>query len=104
MAHPILQKLLDRAEVRSASELSKGERAYYDQVARDLERIKPPTIREWEEFIADEIDKTIDSYRPDDSEEKKNHLLTQLKLLKNLLAFLQRSERGEKAIKKQFDL
>lgn len=103
--HPIIKEILDRAKVKNPSELRKDERDTYDSLIKDLkERVKPLTIKDWEEFIKEQIEKTIDSHSPDDSPAKKEYLWAQIKLLKNLLVFLQRSERGEKAIKQQFNL
>lgn len=103
--NPIIEKLFKRAGVTEMSQLTPDEKITYDQLVNELkERVKPRTPEDWQAFLEEQIEKTIESYRPDDSKDKKDFLWAQLYLIQKLLAFLKGPSREEEKIKKQYNL
>jgi len=103
--NPILQKILEKAGVKSREELNYDEKATYDKLVKDLKtRTKPITPENWEKFLEEELRIIIKSFNPDDSQKKKDFLWHQIYLIQKLLDFLQRPNREEEQIKKQYQV
>jgi len=101
----IIEKILKRAGVKDVTQLTIEERATYNKIINDLkERAKPITIKDWEEFLQEELVKTINVFNPDDSQKKKDFLWHQTFLIQKLLDFLQKPKREEKQIKEQYKI
>ena len=101
----LLEKILQRGGIKDITQLTPDEKITYDQLVKDLEvRAKPVSSQDWEEFLQDQLDKTIESFNPDSSEKKKEFLWAQIYLLQKLLVFLKRPAREEENIKKENNL
>lgn len=100
-----ISKLFKRAGVSNVSELDKEEKETYDQLIRELkQRTKPITPEDWKEFLEEQLEKTIESYNPDDTDKKKDFLWTQIYLIQKLLVYLKGPEREEEKINKEYNI
>ena len=105
MAHPFIEQLFKRVGVSNVTELNVDEKATYEQLLEDLRtRVKSLDIDSWKAFLREELEKTIDSFDPDATEKKKDYIMTKARLLKTLLAFIEKPEREEAKIKKEYNI
>jgi len=102
---PIIEKVFKREGIKDVSHLDKDEKETYDQIIRELKkRTKPITSKNWEDFLEEQLEKTIESFNPDDSEKKKDFLWTQIYLIQKLLVYLKTPEREEEKIKEEYNI
>ena len=103
--YPIIEQLFKKIGVKNITELDKDEQITYDQIIRELkERTKPINPEDWEEFLEEQLEKTIESFNPNDSEKKKDFLWTQMYLIQKFLVYLKGPKREEKKIKKEYNI